>query len=93
MRKTLNFNLFITTFFLIVLNIHSRHLSLDITDNQKIIMKKPIFRDILIFLVSYSACENFYLSILILILYCLFFDHFSNEKTHIGRKIFSNQII
>jgi hypothetical protein len=88
MKKKLNFNLFISTFFLIVLNIHSRHLSLDITDNQKRIMKKPIFRDILIFLVSYSACENFYLSLLIVILYCLFFDHFSNEKTHIGKNFF-----
>lgn len=90
MKKKLNFNLFLTTFFLIVLNIHSKHLNLEITDNQKRIIKKPIFRDILIFLVAYSACDNLYLSFLIVILYCLFFDHFSNEKSHIGRKLFSN---
>ena len=93
MKKKLNFNLFLSTFLLIVLNIHSKHLTLDITENQKNIIKKPIFRDILIFLVSYSACENFYLSLLIVILYCLFFDHFSNEQTHIGRKIFSNSFV
>ena len=93
MKKKLNFNLFITTFFLIVLNIHSKHLSLEITENQKKFIKKPIFRDILIFLVAYSACDNLYLSFLIVILYCLFFDHFSNEKSHFGKKIFSNYIL
>lgn len=90
MKKKLNFNLFVTTFFLIVLNIHSKHLNLEITENQKKIIKKPIFRDILIFLVAYSACDNLYLSFLIVILYCLFFDHFSNEKSYVGRKFFSN---
>ena len=90
MKKKLNFNLFVTTFFLIVLNIHSKHLNLEITENQKKIIKKPIFRDILIFLVAYSACDNLYLSFLIVILYCLFFDHFSNENSHFGRKFFSN---
>ena len=93
MKKKLNFNLFITTFLLIVLNIHSKHLNLEITENQKKLIKKPIFRDILIFLVSYSACENLYLSFLIVILYSLFFDHFSNEKSHIGKKFFSNYIL
>ena len=90
MKKKLNFNLFITTFLLIVLNIHSKHLHLEITDNQKKMIKKPIFRDILIFLVAYSACDNLYLSFLIVILYCLFFDHLSNEKSRVGKKIFSN---
>lgn len=93
MKKKINFNLFITTFFLIILNIHSKHLNLEITDNQKKIIKKPIFRDILIFLVSYSACDNLYLSFLIVILYCLFFDHFSNEKSHFGKKFFSNELL
>ena len=90
MKKKINFNLFITTFLLIILNIHSKHLHLEITENQKRIMKKPIFRDILIFLVAYSACNNLYLSFLIVILYCLFFDHISNETSQIGKKIFSN---
>ena len=89
MKKKLNFNLFITTFLLIILNIHSKHINLEITENQKKIIKKPIFRDIMIFLVSYSACENLYLSFLIVVLYSLFFDHFLNEKSFIGRKIFS----
>lgn len=85
MKRKLNLNLFLTTFFLIVLNIHSKHLNLEITENQKRIINKPIFRDFLIFLVAYSSCDNLYLSFLIVILYCLCFDHFSNEKTHVGK--------
>lgn len=88
MKKKLNFNLFITTFLLLVLNIHSKHLNLEITEKQKRIMKKPIFRDILIILVAYSACNNLYLSFLIVILYSLFFDHVLNEKSNIGKNIF-----
>ena len=89
MKKKLNFNFFITTFLLIILNIHSKHVNLEITENQKRIIKKPIFRDILIFLISYSACDNLYLSFLIVLLYCIFFDHFSNEKSNIGKLFFS----
>lgn len=88
MKKKLSFNLFITTFLLLILNIHSKHLTLDITEKQKKIFKKPIFRYILIILVAYSACNNLYLSLLIVILYSLFFDHLLNEKSHIGKKFF-----
>ena len=88
MKKKLSFNLFITTFLLLILNIHSKHLTLDITEKQKKMFKKPIFRDILIILVAYSACNNLYLSLLIVILYSLFFDHLLSEKSHVGKKFF-----
>jgi len=91
--KQNNFSLFITTLMLLFINTHSKHIDLGITNNQKKIIKHPIFRDILIFLVAYTSCDNLYLSLLILILYSLFFDHLINEKSIIGRNLFSNKLV
>ena len=93
MKKKNNINIFITTFMLLLLNTHSKHIDLGITQKQKKIIKNPIFRDILIFLFAYTSCDNIYLSILILILYSLFFDHLINEKSIIGKKLFSNKLL
>ena len=83
-------NLFFTTFLLLVLNLHSKHLSIEITDYQKSILKKPIFRDILIFLISYTTSENIFLAILITLLYAICFDHILNEESKIGNFFFLN---
>ena len=83
-------NLFFTTFLLLILNLHSKHLSIELTDYQKSIIKKHIFRDLLIFLISYTTCENVFFAILITLLYAICFDHLLNEKSKIGYFFFLN---
>ena len=90
MKKKLNKGILFSTFFLLILNIHSKHIEFNITEKQKKILKKPIFRDILIFLLSYTACENIYFSILFVLIYTLLFDHLLNENTKIHKIFFSN---
>ena len=75
------------TFFLLFLNICSGHIDMRITTKQKLFFKKPCFRDILIFIISFTASQNIYISLLITILYIIVFDNFLNEHTRIGKKL------
>ena len=88
MKKKINKGILFSTFLLLILNIHSKHIEFNITEKQKKFLKKPIFRDILIFLLSYTACENIYFSILFVLIYTLLFDHILNENTKIHKNIF-----
>ena len=81
------FTLVTASFFLLFLNICSSHVDMRITNKQKKFFKKPIFRDILIFIICFTASENIYISILITILYIIIFDNILNEKTRIGKKL------
>lgn len=90
MKKSLNNGILISTFLLVILNMHSKHIRFKLTKKQKNFLKKPMFRDILIFLLSYTACENVYLSLLFVLLYTIFFDNIFNENTKIYNIFFSN---
>lgn len=90
MKKKINQGILFSTFLLLILNIHGKHIEYNITEKQKRFLKKPIFRDILIFLLSYTACENLYFSILFVLIYTLLFDHLLNENTQINKIFFSN---
>ena len=81
LSSKLKSNTYITGLIILFLNLASKHVTIDLSDNQKQFIKATIGRQIIIFTILWSGTKNLLVSFILTAVFVILADHIFNEKS------------
>jgi len=78
---TLNSNKFFSGIVMLILNIGSKYITINLSDSQEDYLKNNVSRQILIFAIVFIATKDIYISITLTAAFLVLSDHLFNEES------------
>jgi len=78
---SLNSNKFFAALMMIVFNIGSKYIVLDLSENQEVLLKNAIFRKFTLFCIFFIGCRDVKTSFVMTILFTIFTKTFLNQES------------
>lgn len=77
----INNNPFLIAIFMILMNLSSKHLVKEVPESWDKLFENAVIRKLIIFAIAFTATRNFWYSIIITLLFIIFFRFLLNEKS------------
>jgi len=81
LNKNLSTNKFFAGFMFLILNVGAKYATVNITKSQQEYIKKTLFREILIFAITFVGTRDLFVSLILTVVFMLFTDYLFNDTS------------